>query len=213
MNHLSADEIINLAKRTVNKEPYSPLERDQMLHLRECRECYDVFCGALMVEDMFSSEGSLIMGLHSQKCSAKRERVAGSSGKDEDGLLAVLRVSKGHGDSLEDIIMEQIRQEDAKICFAPVHDDITRGAGGNEARSLRFEDESEAETFVLLDNEEHAMVLQVKLESLNCREVEISICRSGCEDIIIPVKYSAGLAKGIVLDLPNTDFEIRIRRK
>ncbi len=57
MEHLSWKEIILLAEKTVNRKTYAPAERVLMLHLRNCRICYGKFCGALMVEDMFSPEG------------------------------------------------------------------------------------------------------------------------------------------------------------
>ena len=215
--HLTDDEIVTLARKTVEKEPYSPMEIEQMLHMKECGMCYDDFCASLMLEGMLSPEGSRLLKKYYRAQEVLNddatEVVKDSIARISDNVIAAIKIIRRNAFDLAGAMMEQISQMNALLDFQPVMAGATRGAGTEGAETFKLADAKDASSFALLDRTDNAILIQIDMKKLGCEEIMVMIVKPDGEEIPVALKYAGGMAKGLITEMPETDFELRITKK
>lgn len=217
-NHLSSGAIGVLAEKTVNKEPYNTTERNNMIHMKDCKICYEDFCTALMLEGVFSPEGGRLLKRYYKEKGAMVAAKSGETIKEKatqlvNGVIAGLKVVRQNVGELAGATIEQLSQCGSVIKFQPVLAGATRGGIDEDDTSTKVVDENDPMTFVIVDAKDNAVLVQVHMEELGYEKIEVVIVYPDGEESPIELKYSGGVAKALITVFPETDFEIRIKKK
>lgn len=205
MMHLTDEELYNIAEVTEETKPYNDEELEQMEHLKECSECYDKFCAALMLAETTSESGYIYL---SKSYTTNSEIL--NSNFFEKKVYAVLKIVRNVAEDAASNIMEQIYKFSSIIQFARPMEFAVRSGLENKNKILKLEDKQDDKTFVLFEPEKNQLMIQIALSD-NKRNFEVYIEFDNKEKIIVPLEYTNGIAKGTICNIPTGNFKIYIR--
>lgn len=205
MTHLSEDQIMNLAEVTEDMIPYIASEKDMMLHLKSCEECYSQFCSCLALLEVTSESGyavlSEIYGMEYAKSLAAK---AGNK------ILAVVNLVKTKLMENIDVIMEQAEGSGDSFRFRPALATATRGTSDSSKKMYKVEDISDEKTFIIMDPIHDELLIQINAKSVSDNKIRVYLKTESGEIIDCDMTAKGKIYKGLVKGLPPEKFQIVI---
>lgn len=201
MIHLTNDELYNLAELTFNDQPYNKAELTQMKHLKTCEECYRKFCAALAMMNVTSEAGYMMLS-----------EIYNVEPLPGEKLLAVIRVIKNRINHSVAAVMEQLNEAGSRLHFAAPFMLGARSPGSEPSSISRLEEAEAEKTFVLFDAEKNELFIQLDLKPLQTDNVRVYLDFDNSERITVPLERKGNIIKGILRNIPDGDFKIRIER-
>lgn len=205
MNHLTDDELFRLAEITNEYFSYDEDELKMMEHLKNCKECYDKFCGTLILVEVTSDEGYMTLSeLYGMSCAESTVQMLTNQ------VLAVVGVVKQQVTDGMKLILEQFEKKDAVFCFEPALAMGTRGSASAESNTYKMEDVEDERTFMVLDSQNKELLLQINTKDLNFADVKVFVVLDSGEKTEIELDRKGKLLKGIIRDVTSDNFQIII---
>lgn len=204
MMHLTGDEIFELAQSTEDGWQYSNLNLQQMEHLRICRSCYEKFCSALAVMDVTSEGGYMVL---SEIYSIDTESEKVFQGRR---ILAIVQVIQEKIEDSVSAVMKQVEQAGAVFKFTPALAAAVRGGGYTGSEIFKIEDADDDRTFIVFDAGKKELMVQVNSTGLEIENVKAYICFHNSEMIEVDLEKKGKYLKGVLGNISDNDFQIRI---
>lgn len=205
MTHLSEDQIMHLAEASEDMIPYSALEKDMMLHLRSCEECYSQFCSCLALLEVTSESGyavlSEIYGMEYAKSLAVK---AGNK------ILAVVNLVKTKLMENIDVIMEQAEGSGDSFRFRPALATAARGLSESSKKMYKLEDVADEKTFIIMDPVNDELLIQINTKTIPYEKIRVYLRTESGEIIDCDMTAKGKIYKGIIKELPSEKFQIVI---
>lgn len=204
MMHLTGDEIFELAQLTEEYQPYSILNLQQMEHLKTCNSCYGKFCAVRAVMDATSESGYMVLsdiyGLNKEDRKIPPRKRA----------LAVVQIIQKKIEKSSSAVIRQIKQDGAAFQFTPALAAAVRGSGGTGSKIFKAEDVDDERTIIIFDAEKRELMLQLNRVSLKSENIKVYICFCDSEIIEMDLEEKGRYLKGLLWNIPDNDFQIRI---
>ena len=205
MIHLSEDQIMHLAEVTEDMIPYSAPEKEMMLHLKSCEECYSQFCSSLALLEVTSESGytvlSEIYGMEYAKSLAAK---AGNK------ILAVVNLVKTKLMENIDVIMEQAEGNGDSFRFRPALATAARGLSDSSNKMYKVEDVSDEKTFIIMDPVNDELLIQINTKTIPYEKIRVYLKTESGEIIDCDMTAKGKIYKGIIKELPSEKFQIVI---
>ena len=207
MIHLDDEQIYNLAERTMQMQPYTEEEKEQMEHMKECEICYNKFCATLALEEVMDESGLFMV---SEICAGKKELNTISS--LSDNVLAVVKVVRRKVEEKLTAVMEQMQELGDTFCFEPPLAFATRGIEDTESTFFKVEDIEDGKTFLMFDFVKNELLIQINIKDREVEEFQVSVEFENGQKQEIPVEKKGRFVKGILQNIPEMDFQIHIKK-
>lgn len=208
MTHLSEDQIMHLAEVTEDMIPYSALEKEMMLHLKSCEECYSQFCSCLALLEVTSESGytvlSEIYGMEYAKSLAAK---AGNK------ILAVVNLVKTKLMENMDVIMEQVEGSGDSLRFRPALATAARGLSDSSKKMYKVEDVSDEKTFIIMDPVNDELLIQINTKTIPSEKIRVYLKTESGKIIDCDMTLKGKIYKGIIKELPSEKFQIIIEEE
>lgn len=205
MMHLTDDEIFDLAQITEDFQIYSSLNLQQMEHLKTCESCYRIFCSALAVLDMTSESGYMFLsGLYGMDA-AKKVSPASK-------ILAVVQIAREKIKESASAVIRQVEQAGTVFKFTPVLAAAVRGNRETNPEIFRAEDVDDEKTFIVFDAGKRELMIQINRAKLEAERVRVYLCFDNSETIEVSLEEKGKYLRGVLRDISDQDFQIRVER-
>ncbi len=204
MMHLTGDEIFELAQLTEDGRQYSSLNLQQMEHLRTCRSCYEKFCSALAVMDVTSEGGYMVL---SEIYSIDTETENIFQGRR---ILAVVQVIREKIEDSVSAVMKQVEETGSVFNFTPALAAAVRGGGRTDSEIFKIEDADDDRTFIVFDAGKKELMVQINRTGLETENVKAYLCFHNSEMIEVDLEKKGRYLKGVLGNISDNDFQIRI---
>lgn len=197
MKHISEEQLFALASMTNEMSPYGNEEIEQLNHIENCEVCYNKFCTALLLDEMDSPAGQIVLsGLFNHQ--------------NESHSIAVLKFVQEKVNHVVSAFAKQIDAIHASLQFTPALAASTRGGNSDKGSICKMENPIDPKTFVLYDSASHEVAIQIHGFEGN---VEVYLSMDNGEHISVPTTHSNAIIVGVAKDIPDTKFELHIERK
>jgi hypothetical protein len=221
MNHIGYEQLYHLAELTVEDEPFSEDEVEEMRHIGDCKECYSKFCALVSLMDVTSESGYLILR---DMYGYKETNDSTEYAKDTDdstvytseNVWAIIEVAfQKAKDSAASMWMKQIGKIRSGLRFENPLAVAVRGDLNAGSTSVQKLEEIENEyTFIAYDPVSHELLIQIDTDELELEPKQLKICiklESG-EIIDLPITKMGTIASGKMEHVPDMPFHIVIER-
>lgn len=205
MTHLTEEQLYQLADATVEMQPYSEEELEQMEHLKTCESCYDKFCAALAVLEVTSESGYAVLA----DIYGTAKETAKEQGMNER-VLAVLIVIRDNFKTQVSAVIEQMSRMNSQFCFEPQLAFAARGVNEGGSPVYKVEDVEDDKTFVVFDSVKKELLVQVNTRELTNKDIKIVLEFDDGQIQNVPVTQKGNLVKGSIAEIPDMNFEIRM---
>lgn len=197
MKHISEEQLFALASMTNEMSPYGNEEIEQLNHIENCEACYNKFCTALLLDEMDSPAGQIVLsGLFNHQ--------------NESHSIAVLKFVQEKVNHVVSAFAKQIDAVHAALQFAPVLAASTRGGNSEKGSICKMANPIDPKTFVLYDSVSHEIAIQIHGFEGN---VEVYLSTDSGEQVHVPTTCSNGIIVGIAKEIPDTGFELHIEAR
>lgn len=205
MTHLSEDQIMHLAEVTEDMIPYSALEKEMLLHLKSCEECYSQFCSCLALLEVTSESGYTVLSeIYEMEYAKSLAAKAGNK------ILAVVNLVKTKLMENIDVIMEQAEGSGDSFMFRPALATAARGLSDSSKKMYKVEDVSDEKTFIIMDPINDELLIQVNTKTTPYEKIRVYLKTESGEIIDCDMTAKGKIYKGIIKDLPSEKFQIVI---
>lgn len=198
MEHISEDQLIELADIITNKSIATDKDLALMNHLKECDDCYKQFCHFVVI-----SEATSMMGMNAIADIAKEKAFVNSSMKERAGqIIAKIHiVTKAVKDEIE-CLLEQFDNEMSLMNFDQPLAYATRGAGSVDKKTYKLEDIENNNNFIIYDSDNRKLMVQLEA---------VEDCSVIVGEQLYSMKKSGDIQTCIINGVqPNQDIEILV---
>ena len=202
MTHLNQEQLLHLASVAAGEEGFSPEEIQQLEHLKTCPSCYAQFCIFSAVQDAL--DDGCYYDVMPAPAPARQAAPAKTS-----KILASLQVLTGRVHGLAETAVRQVSFLHAPLQFACAAPLAARGDSA-APQVLRLEEVGDDATRILFDPEQKELAVQIDFETAGSRQIHVYLSFPDAPDLEVPLHQEGGLAKGVLTQIPEQDFTIRI---
>ena len=128
-------------------------------------------------------------------------------------ILAVVNVVRKKAETSATAIIEQINQIGSLLKLEQSIALGVRGSSNAETASLKLEDVEDEKTFVVFDSQNNKLMVQVNVKNMAQKDIRVYLSFDASKTIDVPLIKKGNIVKGILEDIPNTDFKIHIENK
>lgn len=200
MMHLTDDRLYHLAELSCDAEFLNPEEKQQLEHVKSCRECFEKYCVFATILDAMSLDCSLVFDP-----SVLTENAVSPAKR----ILASLKVTYKRVQDTITLVGEQLQQNIAAFAFEPVLATAVRGGSSAKTSLLRMEDIEDERTYFIYDAESHKIMLQFAVNA-DHKNAKAYLQLEDQTTIEIPLERKGNYLKGVLSEIPSDSFELRI---
>lgn len=197
MNHLTDDQLYELATKIATRAAFSEVDVANLQHIGQCDECYKMLCCIIAMQDISLHLDEFIVSPASTRATVPVQ----------DNVTAVIRIAISKVKSL----LEQVEANIAGWYFdAPLA--IAGARSNRSAHNVhKLEDIDNSKTFVAYDPDKKVLVIQIDGSTEgNLPVVQLKMPDGSTQDISLEKKGSVLWAE--VHDLPEGDYNIFLKR-
>ena len=197
MNHLSDDQLYELATKIATRAAFSEADVANVHHIGQCDECYKMLCCIIAMQDISLHLDEFIVSPASTRATVPVQ----------DNVTAVIRIAISKVKTL----LEQVEANIAGWSFdAPL---AIAGARSNRSTHNihKLEDIDNSKTFVAFDPDKKVLVIQIDgCTEDNLPVVQLKMPDGSTQDVSLEKKGSVLWAE--VHDLPEGEYKIFLNR-
>lgn len=205
MIHVSEDSIMKLAEATEEQLIYTKEQVEMMNHLKTCETCFERFCSALALQEVFSDAGYAYLSDLYNMSYAKS-----LTNKVVKRTLAVVNLIRNEVHNDLSMILEQVRREGDAFRFSPALAMSTRGVTASKSRVYKVEDVNNEKTFIAVDSASNELLVQINTKELDGAKIQVFLETESGERAEIKLEQVGKNYKGIVRDLPEGKLQLII---
>lgn len=207
MIHLSEDSIMKLAEATEEQLIYTKEQIEMMNHLKTCEPCFEKFCSAMALQEVFSDAGYAFLSDIYDMSYAKS-----LTNKVVNKTLAVVNLIRNGVHNDLSMILEQVRREGDAFRLSPALAMSTRGASTSKNRVYKVEDVNNEKTFIAVDAANNELLLQINTKGLDEAKIQAFLEMESGERVEIKLEQVGKNFKGMVRDLPEGALQLIIEQ-
>lgn len=208
MIHLSEDSIMKLAEATEEQLIYTKEQIEMMNHLKTCETCFEKFCSAMVLQEVFSDAGYAFLSDIYDMSYAKS-----LTNKVVNKTLAVVNLIRNGVHNDLSMILEQVRREGDAFRFSPALAMSTRGASTSKNRVYKVEDVNNEKTFIAADAASNELLLQINTKGLDEAKIQAFLETESGERVEIKLEQVGKNYKGMVKNLPEGELQLIIEQQ
>lgn len=201
MTHLNKEQLLHLTSTAVRETGFAPEEIQQLEHLKICKSCYMQFCILSAIQTALDDDC-----YYHDVLPSKASQIAPTK---TNCVLATLQVITGHINGMTQATARQIFAWQSSLQFVCAMPLAVRGASKN-SHIMRLEDLGDDKTYILFDPERKELAVQIDPDTAGSRQVHVYLAFPHSADLEFPLQLEGSLLKGILTQLPEQNFTIRI---
>lgn len=198
MNHLSDEQIYDLALKVVNQSSFSSEDVANMKHVGQCDMCYNMLCSIMAIHDIASHLVDF--------ATAPIQEVVTATIKGVCSAIIQLTIGAARP------ILSQIDSGLGSWTFgSPLAVAGSRALSVSESTATKLEDVDNSKTFIAYDSEKQLLVVQVDCSDISDHAtVQLRSPDGTTNDIPLTKRGSVLWAE--VSDLPDGKYDIILKK-
>ncbi len=200
MMHLTDEQIYNLAKKTNDYISYNKEEKEQLIHMKTCADCYNSFAGILVLMEALEPDGAFKYMQQDNPLTVIEK------------ILAVVEVTfKKIGNSVSSK-MEQLPRFGRTLTFVPGFIGNMRSVE-DEDRSMQLDEIGAEKTYIFYDGKDKELFIQVDGSGMDYDSVAVEVMFENKIPVKAEMMNVNGIYSGVIRDVPEDNFRVFIQGK
>lgn len=206
MNHLSDDEILQLAEIVEDQLIFTESQIHMMEHLKFCKPCYEKFCGAMTLLEVIGDNSIVdLSDIYEMKYAKSLLK------QKECRTLAVVNLIWKSIHQKIEIVLEQVNGVEDAYRFQPSPIMATRGSSGAAGSVCKVEDTDDERSFIAVDPNKKELLLQINTKGLLSSQIKAFLQYGSGENIEIHMDSKGDYCKGKISGFPDKDAQLVIQ--